>query len=84
MFAEGHLTLGIGFPIEAYSTAVPAMHNQVSMAQLAEECGFASLWCRDLPLYDPGYGDVGQMYDPWVWPGYMAAHTANVLSLIHI
>ena len=78
MFTEGHLTLGIGFPIEAYSTAVPTMQNQVAMAQLAEESGFAALWCRDVPLYDPGFGDVGQMYDPWVWLGYMAAHTSNV------
>lgn len=78
VFEQGQLTLGIGVPIEAYTSAVPTMDNPVAMAKLAESSGFAALWCRDVPLYDPSFGDVGQMYDPWVWLGFIAAHTSNI------
>lgn len=78
VFEQGKLTLGIGVPLEAYSGSVPKMENPVAMAQLAESSGFAALWCRDVPLFDPSFGDVGQMYDPWVWLGFMAAHTSTI------
>lgn len=31
-----------------------------------------------MPLRDPGFGDVGQVFDPWVYLGYMAAHTSEI------
>lgn len=78
VYKPGHLTLGIGVPIEAYQGAVPTMQNPIAMAQLAESCGFAALWCRDVPLFDPNFGDVGQIYDPWVWLGFIAAQTSHI------
>jgi len=78
VFAKGQLTLGIGVPIEAYAGAIPQMENQVRLAQTVERSGFAALWCRDVPLYDPSFGDVGQIYDPWVWLGYLAAQTSSI------
>ncbi len=78
VFAPEHLTLGIGVPIEAYSGAIPSMQNQVALAQEVERSGFAALWCRDVPLYDPSFGDVGQIYDPWVWLGYIGAQTTAI------
>lgn len=78
VFAPEHLTLGIGVPIEAYSGAIPSMDNQVALAQEVERSGFAALWCRDVPLYDPSFGDVGQIYDPWVWLGYIGAQTTSI------
>ena len=78
VYAEGQLTLGINFPIEAYSTPVPLMQNQVLLAQQAENGGFAALWSRDVPLFDPSFGDVGQIYDPWVWLGAIASQTSNI------
>ena len=78
VFAQGRLTLGIGVPIEAYSGAIPSMENQVALAQEVECSGFAALWCRDVPLYDPSFGDVGQIFDPWVWLGYIAAQTTSI------
>jgi len=77
-FAEGKLTLGIGVPLEAYQGPIPEMKNQMALVQQVEQAGFAALWCRDVPLYDPSFGDVGQMYDPWAWLGYVAAHTENI------
>jgi luciferase-type oxidoreductase len=75
MFKPGHMTLGLFFPIEAFSGDRPAMAGQVGLARRAEQGGFAALWFRDVPLRDPAFGDVGQVFDAWVYLGYMAAHT---------
>lgn len=79
VFSEGALTLGINFPIEAYADGpVPMMQGQVDLAKRAEGAGFAALWSRDVPLLDPSFGDAGQIYDPWVWLGFVAAHTIDI------
>jgi luciferase-type oxidoreductase len=78
MFQENKLTLGVFFPIEAFEGASPSMENQVQLAQRAEELGFASLWFRDVPLLDPNFGDIGQIYDPWVYLGYSTAYTKTI------
>jgi luciferase-type oxidoreductase len=74
----GGLTLGLFFPIEGYWKDEPTMAGQEALARRAEELGFAALWVRDVPLRDPGFGDLGQVYDPWVWLGWIAAHTRDV------
>jgi luciferase-type oxidoreductase len=78
MFAPGGLTLGIFFPIEAYVGDQPSMAGQVALAQRAERGGFSALWFRDVPLRDPEFGDVGQVFDPWVYLGYIAAQTFDI------
>jgi len=57
---------------------VPLMQDQVALAQQAEKGGFAVLWSRDVPLFDPFFGDVGQIYDPWVWLAYIASKTSRI------
>jgi luciferase-type oxidoreductase len=91
MFAPDRLTVGVFFPIEAFSGDQPTMLDQERLARRAEELGYAALWCRDVPMRDPSFGDVGQVYDPWVYLGWIAAHTkaialatgALVLTLRH-
>jgi luciferase-type oxidoreductase len=78
LFAEPRLTLGLFFPLEAYRGDTPTMLHQDALARRAEELGFAALWFRDVPLRDPGFGDVGQIYDPWVYLGHVAALTRRV------
>lgn len=78
MFAPRRLTLGVFFPIEAFQGDQPTMHNQERLARRAEELGFAALWFRDVPLRDPSFGDVGQLYDPWVYLGWIAAQTRSI------
>ena len=78
MFKPKHLTLGVLFAIEAYEGAIPKMERQIELAQRAEELEFSALWFRDVPLYDLGFGDVGQIYDPWVYLGYIAAQTKTI------
>jgi luciferase-type oxidoreductase len=80
MFQENNLTLGLFFPLEAYEGSIPEMNieKQMKLAKRAEELNFAALHVRDVPLYDPYFGDVGQIYDPWVYLGYIAAHTKSI------
>ena len=78
MFAPGRLTFGVFFPIEAFPGDRPTMVDQVPLAKRAEELGFAALWFRDVPLRDPSFGDVGQIFDPWVYLGFIAAQTQRI------
>ncbi len=78
MFSPGQLTLGVFFPIEAYSGDRPTMRDQERLARRAEEMGFAALWVRDVPLRDPSFGDVGQIYDPWVYLGWIGSQTNRI------
>ena len=51
-FKKDHLTLGIFFPIEAFTGDLPKMQNQLELARAADEVGFAALWTRDVPVRD--------------------------------
>lgn len=79
-FQENHLTLSLVYPLEAYEGNIPKMDlgEQIKRAQIAEQGNFASLLVRDVPLNDPTFGDAGQMYDPWVFLSYLAAHTRTI------
>ena len=63
---KGKLTVCLVFPLESYRGSIPTMENQEILAKRAEELGFQSLWFRDVPFHDPTFGDVGQIYDPWI------------------
>ncbi len=80
MFQPGALTLGLFFPLESYAGPIPRMDvlEQTAEAVLAEERGFAALWARDVPLFDPTFGDTGQMFDPWVWLTHIAGRTSQI------
>lgn len=77
-FSAGRLSLGLFFPIEAFDGDRPTMLHQVALAKRAEELGFSALWFRDVPLRDPSFGDVGQVFDPWVYMGFIAANTSKI------
>jgi luciferase-type oxidoreductase len=78
LFDDGRLTLGLFFAIEAYQGDTPTMLHQDALARRAEALGFSALWFRDVPLRDSSFGDVGQIYDPWVYLGHIAALTRRV------
>ncbi|MBW4818404.1 LLM class flavin-dependent oxidoreductase [Rhodococcus qingshengii] len=77
-FSRGRLSLGLFFPIEAFEGDRPTMRDQAALAQRAEELGFSALWFRDVPLRDPNFGDVGQVFDPWVYMGHIGAQTSEI------
>ena len=78
MFAPGRLTLGVLFAIESYPGDAPTMVDQIRLAKRAEQAGFAALGVRDVPLRDPSFGDLGQIFDPWTWLGYVAGQTSSI------
>ncbi|UOE21796.1 TIGR03571 family LLM class oxidoreductase [Thermobifida halotolerans] len=57
----------------------PDMSRHAERAVLADRWGFAALWLRDVPLYDPGFGDAGQVFDPFPYLGYLASATSGVV-----
>lgn len=75
---QGKLTLGLVFPLESYSGSIPKMEHQEELAQLAESLGFKSLWFRDVPFHDPAFGDVGQIFDPFVYMTHIMNHTTDI------
>lgn len=76
---RGKLTLGLVFPLESYSGSIPTMKNQERLAKKAEDLGFKALWFRDVPFHDPNFGDVGQIYDPWIYMAHIINHTKNIV-----
>lgn len=77
-FRPGRLSLGIVAPVENYNTPVPSMDRHLARAQAAEAHGFAALWLRDVPFNVPSFGDAGQIYDPFVYLGVLAAQTERI------
>jgi luciferase-type oxidoreductase len=78
-FRLGRLSIGLVVPLEAYPDgAVPTMEQQRERIQLAERLGFAAVWLRDVPFNDPSFGDAGQVFDPFVYLGVLAASTDTI------
>lgn len=79
VFSENQLSVGLITPIEAYpDSPFPTLKDHQRIARHAEEAGFASIWLRDVPFYDPNFGDAAQMLDPFVYAGYLAAVTETI------
>ncbi|EGA91096.1 luciferase-type oxidoreductase [Planococcus donghaensis MPA1U2] len=79
-FKENKLTLGISFPFETANDNSQTMDisYQMRLAKQAEEAGFASLFVRDSPLFDPNFGDTGVIHDPFQLLAYTSAHTKEI------
>ena len=78
LFQPNTLTLGLILPLETHRTPAPTMADHIAMAQRAESLGFGALWLRDVPFYDPNYGDVAQIFEPMVYMAYLAAATQRI------
>jgi len=79
VFQPQRLSLGIVVPIETYAhTAVPSMTDHLKRIQLVETLGFSAVWLRDVPFNVPSFGDVGQIFDPFVYLGLLAGQTEHI------
>lgn len=58
---------------------VPDMARHAELAALADRLGFRALWLRDVPLYDPSFGDAAQVFEVFSYLGYLAAATQRIL-----
>ncbi|KGX86686.1 LLM class oxidoreductase [Pontibacillus litoralis] len=79
-FQKNKLTLGFLLPLESYTGSFPKMdiEEQLNLIKQVDQMGFASLFVRDAPIYDPKFGDVGFLYDPFLFLTYVAAHTEHI------
>ncbi|MFN3199509.1 MAG: LLM class oxidoreductase [Bradymonadia bacterium] len=79
VFQVGRLTIGLVVPIESYPIgAAPSMARHLERVRLAEALGFSAVWLRDVPFDVPSFGDVGQVFDPFVYLGALAATTEKI------
>lgn len=78
-FKHNVLSIGLVIPLEHYPTSpVPTLEHQLERIKLAEMLGFSAVWLRDVPFNVPSFGDAGQLYDPFVYLGYLTAHTKTI------
>ncbi len=78
-FHPDRLSIGVVVPLESYPAGpVPTMNHHIERVQLAEEHGFSAIWLRDVPFNVPSFGDAGQLFDPFVYLGMLAAQTERI------
>lgn len=75
MFREGALTLGVFLPLRFYQGDMRVLAGQADLVSQLDRDGFAAAWVRDVPLFDPLFGDAGQVFDPFTYLAYLAART---------
>ncbi|MDI3405088.1 TIGR03571 family LLM class oxidoreductase [Streptomyces cavernicola] len=59
---------------------VADLARHAELARLADQLGFAGLWVRDVPLYDPEhFGDAGSVFETFTHLGHLAAVTERAV-----
>lgn len=78
-FQEGQLTIGFISPARGYpDSPFPSLTDQAEIVQRLDRSDAAALWLRDVPFYDPSFGDTGQVLDPMVYAGWLSALTSRI------
>ncbi|GAB3655731.1 TIGR03571 family LLM class oxidoreductase [Echinicola sediminis] len=89
----GRMSIGLEMPLdndwsiqgekkrkeEGRPFGVPDMNRHLVRAKMADQLGFNTLWLREVPLYDPSFGDGAQLFDTLSYLGYLAGITDNIL-----
>ncbi|WP_232460580.1 LLM class flavin-dependent oxidoreductase [Stenotrophomonas maltophilia] len=78
MFRADALTLGIYLPLRFYQGDMSVLQGQGRWVEQIDRHGFAAAWVRDVPLFDPMFGDAGQLFDPFTYLAWLAARTQRV------
>lgn len=78
MFAPERLTIGIFLPLRFYGGDMRVLAGQAALVERIDRHDFAAVWVRDVPLFDPLFGDAGQVFDPFTYLAFLAARTKNV------
>lgn len=78
MFAPDRLTLGIFLPQRFYEGDMRVLAGQAKLVESIDRYDFAAVWVRDVPLFDPMFGDAGQVFDPFTLLSFLAARTKRI------
>ena len=83
VFTNGQPVYGMPDPIvflgQGRPFGVPDMSEHAARIKLADELGFRAAWVRDVPLYDPDFGDAAQVFETFTYLGYLSSLTRNIL-----
>lgn len=93
IFTSEKLSLGLEFPLDndwsikgdaarkrdGRPFGVPDITNHARYATMADTLGFSALWMRDVPVYDPSFGDAAQQFEVFSYLGYLSGITKNIL-----
>ena len=78
-FQPGRLSIGLAAPIEANGhQPIPLLERHIERAKHADKLGFSAIWLRDIPFKVPSFGDLGQIYDPFVYLGVLSTVTKEI------
>lgn len=77
-FKPNHLTFGLIAPFKGYQGGIPNLDDFGDLAKMADQSNISALWIRDVPSFDPKFGDAGQLYDPSTTLGYLSGITKNI------
>ena len=77
MFEPGRLTLGVFFRIEAFDGDRQNDVRPGAPGPPGRPSGLRRPFRAVVPLRDPTFGHVGQVYDPWVYLGWIAARRST-------
>ncbi|XOT95939.1 LLM class flavin-dependent oxidoreductase, partial [Alcaligenes pakistanensis] len=61
-----------------YQGDMSVLAGQAALVEEIDRQDFAAVWVRDVPLYDPNFGDAGQIFDPFTYLAFLAARTKRV------
>lgn len=79
LFKRGELTLGLIMPLETYPDApAPTMQGHLKAARDVEQAGLSAIWMRDIPFYEPSYGDAGQVFEPLAYISALSMVTSKI------
>lgn len=78
LYAPNRLTLGLFLPLDVYTGNLAIFNDHLQYIQQIDQKNFGAIWVRDIPLFDPNFGDAGQVYDAFTYLSYLAGQTNNV------
>jgi luciferase-type oxidoreductase len=78
IYAPNKLTLGIFLPLDLYAGNLNVFNEHTKYIKQIDDKNFGAIWVRDIPLFDPGFGDAGQVYDAFTYLSFLAGQTQNV------
>lgn len=85
LFQPSKLTFGLIAPMKGYpQSPFPDMSDHETLIKKADDAGIDAIWLRDVPFYDPNFGDVGQGFDAITYAGWLAAMTKNIVNGINL
>jgi luciferase-type oxidoreductase len=89
----GKMTIGLEFPldndwflerekkrkIKGKTFRVQDVTRHAELIKMADELGFTALWMREVPVYDPNFGDAAQVFDTLSYLGYLSGITKSII-----